>query len=61
MHSAFSGNGWPSVEFEKIANTLRQRSSLGQIQGGEATIDCLSIPAFALFFDEDEIVEKYNK
>jgi len=52
---------WPSVEFEKIANTLKQKSSSGRSQGGDATIDHLLIPSFASFFNEDEVIEQYNR
>ena len=57
----FQWKGWPSAQFEKIADSIKPRFCSQDMQGGEATIDRLSIPAFASFFDEDEVVEKYTR
>ena len=57
----FQWKGWPSAQFEKIADSIKPRFNPEGISGGEATIDRLSLPSFASFFDEDEMIEKYTR
>ncbi len=56
----FQWKWWPSSEFQQVADAMKPRFS-NESLSGEAKIERLPIPIFASFFDEDEIVEKYNR
>jgi len=57
----FQWRGWPSDEFEKIANSLHVKPSGDGMSAGKATLEKLSIPVFVSFFENDEMIEKYTR
>lgn len=50
----------PSSEFQQVADAMKPRFS-NKSQEGKVKIERLPIPIFASFFEDDEMIEKYNR